>query len=401
MRGKTREQGRLLWATLAGLGVLGGCGQDGNAVVEKADGGDSDSAAVAAPQVPCTDDPSVLIWNRDNYGCGTCGTDAFYPLVCLGGYLACATSYANTEGTTITVPSAFYVVNMTDYQTHSGQCASVAAATYPSFGLADPQALTTARAPSLPLKIRSGVSAYAQGFGSILTDRAVGEQVIRSLVVLTDMANGAPVPYAMGDPVRDPTTYAESATLTPVSPLVANHWYRVTVFPAEVQALVKCHTLGRGLAGWLTAPQDTDFYTYSRPMVGQMFVADKGGKGYIQFSFTEVLAAADLDSNPMAVVAVDGVTQTGCPMPYACSGNANNLASELRLDLQAVPQAFNTITLRIPHAIKSVSGGTILDGVAGNPHATIDGDWAVYTFKASDMVFTDNSTVKRWYYLGS
>ncbi|HEX7506471.1 MAG TPA: hypothetical protein VF550_06850, partial [Polyangia bacterium] len=228
----------------------------------------------------------------------------------------------------------------------------------------------------------------------------VGEQVIGSLVTLTDMMVGAPVPYAIGDPARDPITYAETVTLTPATLLLANRWYRVTIFPAEAQTLVKCHTLGRGLSGWLTAPQSTDFYTYSRPMVGQMFVADKGGKGYIQFSFTEVLATADLAANPMAVVAVDGVAQTGCPMPYACSGNANNVASELRLDMQVVPQSFTEIALRIPHAIKSVNGGTILDGITGNPTVTIDGEWAVYTFKASDMVLTDNNMVKRWYYLG-
>ena len=412
MSGRTRKGTNLACATLAALIGLAGCGQNGSdGPVKKGEGHDGgtlaeggeagvDPGAAAAPLVPCTDDPSALIWARDNYGCGTCGTDGFYPLVCLGGHLACASSYSGTGGATITVPSSMYVVNMADYQTRTGQCAFMASATYPSFGLTDPQALTTARDPALPLKLRSGVSIYSQGFGSIFTDRTVGEEVIRSLVVLTDMTGGAPVPYAIGDPARDPIAYAETITLTPVTPLLASHWYRVTIFPAEVQTLVNCHTLGRGLSGWLTSPQNTDFYTYSRPMVGQMFVADKGGKGYIQFSFTEVLTAADLASNPMAVVTVDGVAQTGCPTPYACSGDANNVASELRLDMQAVPQSFAEISLRIPHTIKSVNGGTILDGITGNPAVTIDGDWAVYTFKASDMVLTDNNMVKRWYYLG-
>lgn len=434
MRGTIREATNLACVTLAALQVIAGCGQDksdgpakqsdgpdGGIVAEgggadaanlglaipqtdapigKVDSGAVDPGAAAAPLVPCTDDPSLLIWNRANYGCGTCGTDAFYPLMCVSGYLACAKSYGGSGGTTITVPGSMYVVNMADYQSHTGQCAYMASATYPSFGLADPQALTTARDPALPLKLKSGVSVYSQGFGAILTDRAVGEQVIRSLVVLTDMTAGAPVPYAIGDPARDAITYAESVTLTPVTPLLANRWYRVTVLPAEVQTLVKCHTLGRGISGWLTAPQSTDFYAYSRPMVGQMFVADKGGKGYIQFSFTEVLASTDLAANPMAMVAVDGVVQTGCLAPYACSGDANNVASELRLDMPVVPQSFTEISLRIPHTIKSVSGGTVLDGSIGNSAVTIDGDWAVYNFKASDMVLTDNNMVKRWYYVG-
>ncbi|HEX7509526.1 MAG TPA: hypothetical protein VF550_22335, partial [Polyangia bacterium] len=201
----------------AGAADLGMAGPQADAPIGKVDSGAIDPGAAAAPLVPCTDDPSVLIWDRANYGCGTCGTDGFYPLACVGGYLACARSYGGTGGATITVPSSMYVVNMADYQTHTGQCASIASATYPSFGLTDPQALTTARDPALPLKLRSGVSVYSQGFGAILTDRTVGEQVIGSLVTLTDMMVGAPVPYAIGDPARDPITYAETVTLTPAT----------------------------------------------------------------------------------------------------------------------------------------------------------------------------------------
>jgi len=131
-------------------------------------------------------------------------------------------------------------------------------------------------------------------------------------------------------------------------------------------------------------------------MVSQMFVADKGGKGYLQFAFTETLLAADLAATPMAVVAVDGVVQPGCPMPYACSGVPSGSPSEIRLEVQAVPQSFTQISLRIPHAIKSVGGGSILDGSADDPNVVIDGDFAVYTFEAADMVLTDNDRVKRW-----
>jgi hypothetical protein len=45
----------------------------------------------------------------------------------------------------------------------------------------------------------------------------------------------------------------------------------VTVYPAERQQFVNCHTFGRINSGWLTAPETTDFYTCSRPMVGEMF----------------------------------------------------------------------------------------------------------------------------------
>jgi hypothetical protein len=65
-----------------------------------------------------------------------------------------------------------------------------------------------------------------------------------------------------------------------------------------------------------------------------------------------------------------------------------------------VPQLYTTVTLRIPHAIHSTNGGTILDGTAGNPYATVDGDFAVYPFKAADMLLTDNNSVERWFYAG-
>ena len=136
-------------------------------------------------------------------------------------------------------------------------------------------------------------------------------------------------------------------------------------------------------------------------MVSEMYIPYKDGtKGYIAFRFTEPFAAADLGANPAAVIAVDGVALSGCMMPYACSGSSGQPAYELRLDLAVVPTSFTEITLRVPHALKSVGGGTILDGTKDNPYVTIDGDFAVYTFKAADMVLTDSNLVKRWYYSG-
>jgi hypothetical protein len=136
-------------------------------------------------------------------------------------------------------------------------------------------------------------------------------------------------------------------------------------------------------------------------MVADMFIPDKGGgKGYFQFDFTEPLVAEDLAAYPMAVVTVDGVELSGCPTPYPCAGGASSGAAAIRLDVTALPTSFTTVTLRIPHAIHSTGGGTILSGTAGNPHATVEGDFAVYTFKAADLVLTDNNSVKRWFYAG-
>jgi hypothetical protein len=136
-------------------------------------------------------------------------------------------------------------------------------------------------------------------------------------------------------------------------------------------------------------------------MIGSMFIAYKdGAKGYLDFFFTEPLPVGEIDANPAAVVAVDAVALSGCISPYSCSGSSAQQAFDLRLDLAEVPVSFTEITLRIPHAIKSVNGGTVLEGTGDNPHATVDGDWAVYTFKAADMILTDNNMVKRWYYTG-
>ena len=403
-----------LVASAIGCGSAGPSGPTGDgpdnldaavASVATTDGsvdGLADPGAAGAPRVPCADDPSAIIEGRDSYVCGSCGGDVIFPLICSGGYLACAKTYPSGGGGTMNVPSSMVVVNIHDAESKTGQCAYLAPYAYPGFMLTDPQTLSTARSPSLPLTLKTLSSVYSlSGFTTILTDRSAGEQAIRSLVVLTDMRTGEVVPYSIGDPVRDVSTSVETLALTPIAPLAANGWYRVTVFPGESQSLVSCHTFGRSTSGWLTAPQTTDFYTYSRPMVSDIFVPYKdGGKGYIQFDFTETLVAADLAAQATPVVLVDGVVMSGCLAPYPCSGLNYSSASYLRLDLQTVPQSFGEISLHIPHAIQSVQGGAVSAGVAGNPSATIDGEWAVYTFKASDMVLTDNNLVKRWYYSG-
>ena len=376
----------ILAMAIAFAGCAGGTATgSGDASVVKPDG----DGANGAPLVPCSGNPASATGDN-RYACGTCGTDGFYPVVCSNGYLACPASAA---------PS-MYVVDMNDYQQMTGQCAFVATYYYPGFGLSDPSALATARDPAMPLALGAIRSAGAPSLAALLADRAQGENAIRSLVTITDMTNSAPVEYAIGDPVQS-AAYGETLALTPVSPLAANNWYRVTIYPAETQQFVKCHTYGRNAVGWLTVPETTDFYTYSRPMIGSMFIAYKdGAKGYLDFFFTEPLPVGEIDANPAAVVAVDAVALSGCISPYSCSGSSAQQAFDLRLDLAEVPVSFTEITLRIPHAIKSVNGGTVLEGTGDNPHAAVDGDWAVYTFKAADMILTDNNMVKRWYYTG-
>jgi hypothetical protein len=357
--------------------------------------------AGGAPAVPCSGDPSTPVWDS-TYRCGICESDMFYPLVCVDGHFACATSYVGNSGAVITVPSGLYVVNLSDVMSRTGQCAYLAPMGYPGFVLENPSSLTSSRDPLLPLTLRA-VSASSQvrpTFDWLRSDRTNAERAIRTLVTLTDMTKGAPVEYSIGEPVMNSSSETESVALQPTS-LVANNWYRVTVFPAETQQLIHCHTYTRDSSSWLTQPETTDFYTYSRPMVGTMAVVAKdGAKGYVTFNFTESLVAGDLAANPTATIAVDGVMLSGCPQPYACSGSTSARTGVIRLDLQTIPTAFTAITLRIPHAIKSVNGGTIRDGTLDNPHAKIDGDWAVYTFEAKDMVSADDGTTMRWNHVG-
>jgi hypothetical protein len=81
-------------------------------------------------------------------------------------------------------------------------------------------------------------------------------------------------------------------------------------------------------------------------------------------------------------------------------GSGGGSSSHLGYDVTALPASFTTVTLRIPHAIRGASGGAILSGPVGNPYTTIDGEIAIHTFEAADMVLTDNSSAKRRYYAG-
>jgi hypothetical protein len=365
---------------------------DGNTAVDSGVVKPDGNGASGAPLVPCSGD-AVATTGDHHYACGSCGPDAFYSVVCSSGYLSCPSSAG----------SSMYVVDMNDYENMTGQCSYIAPAYEPGFGIADPvQAITTVRDPGRPLALKAtnplGRPPYT--FAAILQDRTLGEKAIRSLVTVTDMTSNTPIEYAIGNPVKSAADNAETLTLTPLNPLAANTWYRVTLYPAETQQFLKCHTYGRR-SSELSVPEATDFYTYSRPTIGEMFVAYKDGtKGYLDFLFTEPLLLSDLGANPAAVVAVDGAVLSGCMMPYACSGSSAQQSYDLRLDLAVVPTSFSEIALRIPHAVKSVDGGTVLGGTKDNPFAVVDGDWAVYTFKASDMILTDNNRVKHWYYTG-
>jgi hypothetical protein len=364
-------------------GTDAGAGRDSGADGASVDGGGS-------LVVPCSSDPSTLLWDGV-YVCGSCETEPFYPLVCLGGQLACPTSYVGTTGVLVTVPPGKYVLAVKDYSNMTGQCAYLKATSYPGFALAEPSVVTTAADPGLTLVLRAISSSpqYQATFDNLFTDRAKGESAIRSLVTLTDMTRGAAVAYTIGDPTPS-TNATETIALQPNSPLAPDSWYRVTVYPGNTQTFAGCNTFDHRVFAWLTAPETTDIYTYSRPMVARMALVDKGGKGYLDFTVTEPLAGGDPGTDNLAMVAVDGVT---------LSGITTN-SDVLRLDLQAIPSSFAEISLRIRHAIKSISGGTILAGTADNPHVTLDGDWAVYTFKAADMFLTDSNTVLRWNYVG-
>jgi hypothetical protein len=388
----------------AGADVADGAGADRAQVDTALDSPQqSDGQADAKGLVlPCPADASVPIWN-DKYACGRCESDMGYALACVDGQLACATSYVGTSGNVIQVPPGNYVVAKQDVMTWTGQCAYLATYDDPGFILFDPPAIITDRDPTLPLVLQAVSSSPARNratFGSIFADRAKGESAIRSLVTLTDMTNNSSVAYTIGTPIEDPGTEVESLTLQPSPPLTANTWYRVTVYPAETQHLVSCHTFSRTWA-WLQAPETSDFYTYSRPMVFGMSITPKSDtKGYVQIDFSEWLSGSDLSAHPAATIAVDGVELSGCISPYPCSGSTPAKVGWLRLDLQVIPTVFTEMVLRIPHAIKAIKGGTLLDGTVGNPYVKVDGDWAVYTFKAADMVLTDDGLVRRWYYVG-
>jgi hypothetical protein len=273
--------------------------------------------------------------------------------------------------------------------------------------------LVTARDPGLPVRLVSGATADSpMSFAGLLQDRTLGESVIRSLVTISEMPSGAPVDYAVGNPIRNPDHHLETLDLTPVTPFAATGWYRVTLYPGETQQLVSCRTLANfpGVH-WLTVPQSTDFYTCSRPMVTMVSMARQaGGTGSLSFVFSEALLYGDLDANPEAIMTIDGVVLSGCVTPYACSrgslsppgGWPSMRSYQLAITLTAAPASFTEITLAIPLALSAEKGGSVLDGTLGNPQAKVDGDWAVYSFKAVDMDTTasESGSKSLWYYRG-
>jgi hypothetical protein len=99
------------------LGVFDQCGFGDNSLIceamriDKAAAwlllplGPDGQGAAGAPLVPCSGDPSVLLGDAA-YVCGTCGSDAFYSVVCRDGFLACPTSFVTDTGAVITVPSS-------------------------------------------------------------------------------------------------------------------------------------------------------------------------------------------------------------------------------------------------------------------------------------------------------
>lgn len=355
---------------------------------------------------PACSDNSPVPRLDDNYVCGTCETDLLWPLVCLQGHLECATTLIANDGSVSTVPPGQYVISLTDYNNLTGRCAYRATYMYPGFALVEPGFLTTdsSAADSFVLRLKAVSSAAMSRptFDWLKADRTRGEQVIRSLVTLTDMTKNAPIAYTITDPIMDTTWGTETITLRPTTSLAVNAWYRVTVFPAEAQPETKCHTFNRVTTAWLMAPETTDVYTYSRPMVAMVDVGYKSAtSGKLVFNFTESLVGTDLTAKPMAQVAIDGIIQSGCLTPYACSGSLPSEIYTLELVIQGMPSSFTDITLRIPSAIRSVKGGTILDGTAGNPNARVDADWTVYTFRAADMTLMPGGSELVWYHGGT
>ena len=350
----------------------------------------------------CTDE-SPIPRKDDNYTCGTCASDLMWPLVCSQGRLQCATSWTGSNGTVYTVPPDQYVMSISDWMNWTGQCAYLAPTTYPGFALVEPGSATTdfAVGDGLLLKAESSSAMVKPTFDWLKADRTSGEQIIRSLVTLTDMTKNVPVAYTIADPIMDAVWRTETVALQPSAPLAANTWYRVTVFPGDSQPQAKCHTFNRLRTAWLTAPETTDIYTYSRPMVATITLASKSAStGKIIFAFTENLQGTDLSANPTAQVAVDGRTLSDCLNPYPCSGNTPTEFSTFEMVSAGIPSSFTEITLRVAHSMKAVKGGTILDGTAGNPNAKVDGAWAVYTFKAADMVVLPSGLEQVWYHGG-
>ena len=394
LAGTSADQGAATEADLC----VGTLDADGSAFPTLAPSG-VPSAPSGILSVPCQGEEGARV-ETHAYGCGTCGGDLFYPVVCHQGRLACPSSYLASQGVVVTVWEGAYVVDMGNWQSNTGQCAHLATYQLPGFRVTGPDPILSELDTDKPLVLQA-VSASGRSrpsFAAFFQDRERGQQAIHALVDIVDRTLGVPVAYTIGEPQQDATTMGESVALTPVIPWVLGHAYRVTVQPAEAQSFVACHTYGSG-AEWLTAPASHDFFAYSRPTIATMFIAYKSGTtGYLAFEFNEPLA--DLAGYPEATVSVDGIPFPGCMMPYACSGAMTGASStqptQLRLDSTALPTTFSAIVLRVPHAVKSVHGGSLLEGTRDNPDASVEGEFAVYTFNATAFTPTGEAAVKTW-----
>jgi hypothetical protein len=359
-----------------------------------------DGQGEAGVSAACTDE-SPVPRTDDNFICSTCSSNSHWPVMCNQGRLQCATPWTGSNGTVYTVPSDQYLISWYDWMNMTGRCAEFLPTTYPGFALVQPGSTTTdfALGDGFVLKAKASSPRFMPSFDWFKADRASGEQVIRSLVTITDMTKGASVAYTITAPIMDASWKTETVTLRPTAPLVANTWYRVTVFPGDSQPQAKCHTFNRIGTALVTAPQTTDIYTYSRPMVAMVDLASSSaGTRKLRFGFSEKLLG--ISAQPKAQVEIDGKYLSDCLTPYPCSGSTPAEFSAFEIDSTEIPYSFTEITLRVAHAMKSVKGGTILDGTSGNPHVKVDGQWAVYTFKAADMARPENGSGRVWYHGG-
>ena len=369
------------WLLAAGLG---GCGGGGGTSSAK----DVQAGDIAGLQVPCTGNEKPDFW-YGKYWCGHCAGDLGQPIECVGGRLRCAAFRTMPDGSKVPVQQVYELIPMDDFNHHTGACASVAWLWLPGFRLDSPAGLETARGLSKPLTLTAEIGYIMQMpcFAQLFADEAKGQAAIHALVTLTDMQTGQPVDYAIGLPQTVTNACVQSLELKP-APLSSDGWYRVTVKPGDAQDFVKLVTWGPGQSP-LTAPLVRDFYTGSRPMLSYAVLAYKprpGFAGYIEFQFTEPLAAANEVS-----VTVDGV-------PVSTASETNDGPDRLRFDLVTMPKDFKTLELHLPAAAASVNGGTVGAGAKNNPYASIVGNEVVYMLKASDMVFDPTNTVLRWHY---
>lgn len=344
-----------------------------------------------ASKFACTEADPPSAW--DHFVCGYCGSHSVFGLVaCSNGSLVCRDQDpADTAGP--------QVIDVDEWQNHTGVCAFMAHSFIPGFLLSSPSALETNRDPTRPLTLRAKIVAMEvpPTFDALFKDPIAGAAAIHALVTLTDMQSGQPVDYAVGLPQSSTTTYVQTLNLTP-APLASGGWYRVTVKPGDAQSFVPQVTFDP--FGVLKTPQLTDFYTSSRPMLARANVVSKAKgnvAGYVEFEFTEDLVAADLPSQ--VTVLADGVPVSGCTVNLQpCQGIPINLAllKYVQLMLTTMPVGFKTLELRLPAAARSVHGGTLGDGAKGNPYATVVGTDVVYLLQASEMTVEDQGITQVW-----